>query len=61
MIDNTGSLEDLKERFGEVLIEVTRPLTWKEFGLSRQGAIAALVSVMVGVVLWKRVSDGRVS
>ncbi|XP_040375503.1 dephospho-CoA kinase isoform X3 [Rosa chinensis] len=38
VIDNTGSQEDLKEKFKSVLFEVAKPLTWTEFWLSRQGA-----------------------
>ncbi|XP_040375504.1 dephospho-CoA kinase isoform X4 [Rosa chinensis] len=37
VIDNTGSQEDLKEKFKSVLFEVAKPLTWTEFWLSRQG------------------------
>ncbi|XP_048336787.1 dephospho-CoA kinase isoform X1 [Ziziphus jujuba] len=54
VIDNTGSLDDLKEHFREVLFEVTRPLTWTEFGLSRQGALFILGSVIVGVIVCKK-------
>ncbi|BBH10424.1 dephospho-CoA kinase family [Prunus dulcis] len=46
VIDNTGSLEDLKEQFQNVLFEVTKPLTWTEFGLSRQGAASVLISII---------------
>jgi dephospho-CoA kinase len=44
VIDNTGSLEDLNEQFKKVFFEVTKPLTWTEFGLSRRGAFSVLVS-----------------
>lgn len=47
VIDNTGSLEELKEEFQGVLLQVTRPLTWTEFCLSRQGAFTSLVSITV--------------
>lgn len=53
VIDNTGSLEDLEKQFHKVLIQVTRPLTWTEFWLSRQGAISAFVSIVTGVVIGK--------
>ncbi|PQQ14533.1 dephospho-CoA kinase [Prunus yedoensis var. nudiflora] len=55
VIDNTGSLEDLKEQFQNVLFEVTKPLTWTEFGLSRQGAASVLVSIIVGVLIFRKV------
>lgn len=50
VIDNNGSLEDLNENFRKVLDQVTKPLTWTEFWLSRQGAIVAMVSIFSGVV-----------
>lgn len=59
VIDNTGSLEELKEEFRKVLFEVTRPLTWTEFGLSRQGALSALVSIIVGVVLCRKIFNSN--
>jgi len=55
VIDNSGSLEDLEEQFQKVLVQVTRPLTWTEFWLSRQGAFSALVSTVIGVVAGKNV------
>ena len=55
VIDNSGSLEDLEEEFQKVLVQVTRPLTWTEFWLSRQGAFSALVSIIIGVVVGKNV------
>ncbi|KAJ7972935.1 Dephospho-CoA kinase [Quillaja saponaria] len=51
VIDNSGSLDDLNGQFKNVLFEVSKPLTWTEFGLSRQGATSALVSVILGVLL----------
>ncbi|OVA04309.1 Dephospho-CoA kinase [Macleaya cordata] len=50
VIDNSGTMVDTKEQFEKVLIQVTRPLTWTEFSLSRQGAVSLLVSVIVGVL-----------
>ena len=55
VIDNTGSQEDLKEKFKSVLFEVTKPLTWTEFWLSRQGALSALVSTIIGVLMLRKV------
>ncbi|KAI3783157.1 hypothetical protein L2E82_13221 [Cichorium intybus] len=49
VIDNNGSLEDLDENFRKVLDQVTKPLTWTEFWLSRQGAIVAMISIFSGV------------
>lgn len=59
VIDNTGSLEDLNEQFKKVIFEVTKPLTWTEFGLSRQGALSAFVSVIVGVLIFRKISSGN--
>ncbi|XVE73291.1 hypothetical protein DITRI_Ditri11bG0105700 [Diplodiscus trichospermus] len=55
VIDNTGSLEDLQERFREVLLQVKRPLTWTEFWLSRDGALSALLGVVIGVLAVKKI------
>ncbi|XP_031258989.1 dephospho-CoA kinase-like [Pistacia vera] len=54
VIDNNGSLDDLSEQFRKVLFQVTRPLTWTEFWLSRQGAFSALASVIVGVLICRK-------
>lgn len=51
VIDNTGSLDDLNEQFRKVLFEVSKPLTWTEFWLSRQGVLMVLASVTLGVLL----------
>ncbi|KAG8641588.1 dephospho-CoA kinase [Manihot esculenta] len=56
VIDNTGSLEDLEEQFQRVLLKVTKPLTWSEFWLSRQGALTALVFIGIAVVFGKNIS-----
>lgn len=56
VIDNTGSLEDLEEQFQRVLLQVTKPLTWSEFWLSRQGALTALVFIGIAVVVGKNIS-----
>lgn len=55
VIDNTGSLDDLNEQFQNVLRVVTRPLTWSEFMLSRQGAFSAFAFVVLGVLLAKNI------
>lgn len=54
VIDNTGSLEELNERFQKVVVQVTKPLTWTEFALSRQGALVAFISVFVGVIICRK-------
>lgn len=54
VIDNNGSLDDLNESFKKVLNQVTKPLTWTEFWLSRQGAIVAFISIFSGVLGCKK-------
>ncbi|KAL3849772.1 hypothetical protein ACJIZ3_011654 [Penstemon smallii] len=54
VIDNSGSLEDLNEQFREVLVHVKNPLTWTEFGLSRDGALTAFFSILFGVIICRR-------
>lgn len=54
VIDNSGSLEDLNEHFREVLVQVKKPLTWTEFGLSRNGALMAFVSILFGVIICRK-------
>ncbi|XP_048498641.1 dephospho-CoA kinase [Beta vulgaris subsp. vulgaris] len=56
VIDNTGSLDDLNGQFQNALNVVTRPLTWSEFILSRQGAFSAFAFVVLGVFVAKRIS-----
>ncbi|GMH08734.1 hypothetical protein Nepgr_010574 [Nepenthes gracilis] len=53
VIDNTGSLDDLNEQFQKVLSVITKPLTWSEFMLSRQGAFSVLALVAIGVLVHK--------
>ncbi|XP_021765332.1 dephospho-CoA kinase-like [Chenopodium quinoa] len=55
VIDNTGSLDELKKQFQNVLNVVTRPLTWSEFMLSRQGAFSAFAFVVLGVLVAKNI------
>lgn len=55
VLDNTGSLEDLNENFQKVLVQVTKPLTWTEFALSRQGAIVAFISTFVAVIICRKI------
>ncbi|XP_071719001.1 dephospho-CoA kinase-like [Rutidosis leptorrhynchoides] len=54
MIDNNGSLDDLNESFKKIFSQVTKPLTWTEFWLSRQGAIVAVISIFSGVLGCKK-------
>ncbi|GAB4855035.1 hypothetical protein Ancab_023621 [Ancistrocladus abbreviatus] len=58
VIDNSGSLEHLNEQFQKVLHLVRRPLTWREYMLSRQGALFVLVFVVTGVLVHKIRSTG---
>ncbi|KAG6427534.1 hypothetical protein SASPL_111780 [Salvia splendens] len=55
VIDNSGSLDDLNERFREALADVKRPLTWAEFGLCRDGALVAFVSILCCVIVCRKV------
>ncbi|XP_031093767.1 dephospho-CoA kinase-like [Ipomoea triloba] len=55
VIDNTGTLEALNEQFEMILIQITKPLAWTEYALSRQGAILGLFSIFAGVILCKTV------
>ncbi|XP_050208407.1 dephospho-CoA kinase-like [Mercurialis annua] len=55
VINNSGSLDDLEEQFQKVLFKVTRPLTWTEFWLTRQGAVTALICIIIAVVVGKNV------
>ncbi|XP_043715413.1 dephospho-CoA kinase-like [Telopea speciosissima] len=50
VIDNSGSLEELKEQFSQVFARVAGPLTWSEFVLTRHGTFFTLVSVVLAVV-----------
>lgn len=51
VIDNSGSLEDTKEQFREVLKQVSAPLTWKERMRSRDGFLSIVVCAAAGVLL----------
>lgn len=51
VIDNSGTLEETKLQFQEVLKQVTRPLAWKELALSRDGCFWILVSAILGVLV----------
>ncbi|KAL8121835.1 hypothetical protein AgCh_018532 [Apium graveolens] len=54
VIDNTGSFEELDEKFLKVLKQVTKPLTWTEFWLSRQGAFLSFGLIFLGVVVSRK-------
>ncbi|VVB11756.1 unnamed protein product [Arabis nemorensis] len=58
VIDNNGSLDDLKQQFNNVLSEIRRPLTWNELLRSRQGAFSVLGSVILGVFVCKQLNIG---
>ncbi|GAB2212989.1 hypothetical protein Drorol1_Dr00021000 [Drosera rotundifolia] len=53
VIDNNGSLDDLNEQFQKVLLVVTRPLSWREFLLSRKG-VSSILAIVGSVVLANR-------
>ncbi|KAL9266397.1 Dephospho-CoA kinase-like protein [Drosera capensis] len=53
MIDNNGSLDDLNVQFQKVLLVVTRPLSWREFLLSRKG-VSSILAIVGSVVLANR-------
>ncbi|KAI4365688.1 hypothetical protein MLD38_021653 [Melastoma candidum] len=57
VIDNSGPFGDLNEQFCHVLSQVTRPLTWTEFALSRNGALVALLSISVAILIAKNASS----
>lgn len=44
VIDNKRSPDDSNEQIQKVLFEISRPLTWTEFWLSRQVTFSALIS-----------------
>lgn len=49
-IDNSGTIEETRLQFQKVLSQVNRPLTWKEYALSRDGFIWILASSIVGAL-----------
>ena len=51
VIDNSGSLDDTKEQFQEVLKQVVGPLTWKERMMSRDGLVSIVLCSAAGVLL----------
>ncbi|KAL6626196.1 hypothetical protein ACP70R_029922 [Stipagrostis hirtigluma subsp. patula] len=51
VINNSGSLDDTKEQFQEVMRKVSAPLTWKERLRSRDGLFSIVVCTVVGVLL----------
>jgi dephospho-CoA kinase len=51
VIDNSGTLDETKEKFQEVLRNVSEPLTWKERLRARDGLFSVVVCTAVGVLL----------
>jgi dephospho-CoA kinase len=51
VLDNSGSLDETKEQFREVLIKVSAPLTWKERLRSRDGLFSIILCTAVGMLL----------
>lgn len=54
VIDNSGSLEETKVQFEQVLNRVKSPLSLKESVFSRDGFISVLLSVAIGVIIIKK-------
>ncbi|MFS7941494.1 putative dephospho-CoA kinase [Helianthus anomalus] len=59
VINNNGSLEELNENFKKILDQVTKPLTWTEFLVSRQGAMVVIISIVSGVLGCKKLIAAR--
>ncbi|KAF3795486.1 Dephospho-CoA kinase [Nymphaea thermarum] len=53
VVDNSDSLEETKERVCNVLIQIRKPLTWREFVLSRDGVVCFLSSIILGVAAYR--------
>ncbi|XP_008805755.2 dephospho-CoA kinase isoform X1 [Phoenix dactylifera] len=51
VINNSGTIEETELQFQEVLNQVSRPLTWKELALSREGVFWVFLSAIVGVLV----------
>ncbi|XP_006644165.1 dephospho-CoA kinase [Oryza brachyantha] len=51
VIDNSGTLDETKEKFQQVLRKVSEPLTWKERLRSRDGLFSVVVCTAVGLIL----------
>ncbi|KAL0771502.1 hypothetical protein Bca101_036653 [Brassica carinata] len=58
VIENNGDLDHLNQQFSKVLSEIRRPLTWTEFGRSRQGVFSVLGLVTSGLFVCKHFSIG---
>jgi dephospho-CoA kinase len=54
VIDNSGSLEETKVQFEQVLAQVNSPLSLKECALSRDGFISIILSLVVGAIIVKK-------
>ncbi|KAJ0979842.1 hypothetical protein J5N97_015316 [Dioscorea zingiberensis] len=50
VIDNSGSLDETRAQFDQVLNGVTSPLNWKEYIISRNGVVSVIISAVVGVL-----------
>ncbi|KAL0916372.1 hypothetical protein M5K25_013876 [Dendrobium thyrsiflorum] len=48
VIDNSGSIEDTRTQFQNVLKQVTASLSWKEFAFSRESVAVVLFSLFIG-------------
>jgi len=54
VIDSSGSLDNTRQQFREVLRKVSEPLTWKERLRSRDGLISVVMCTAVGVLLARK-------
>ncbi|KAJ3702058.1 hypothetical protein LUZ61_005763 [Rhynchospora tenuis] len=54
VIDNSGSLEETKVKFEQVLTRVNSPLSLKECAFCRDGVLSILLSVVVGIIVIKK-------
>ena len=45
VIDNSGTLEALKDQVTDVYEQITVPLSWKELAISRSGVLTTVVTV----------------
>ncbi|XP_020099956.1 dephospho-CoA kinase [Ananas comosus] len=50
VINNSGTVDETKLQFEKVLTQISRPLSWKEFAISRDGLLSILISVTVGAL-----------
>uniref|UniRef100_A0A0D6R7D2 Dephospho-CoA kinase n=1 Tax=Araucaria cunninghamii TaxID=56994 RepID=A0A0D6R7D2_ARACU len=57
VIDNSGSLEATKEQIRRVSLQMTAPLTWKEYIRSRTGVLSITCAIAFLVLAWTQKSS----